>query len=161
LAHTGKDYKLHFRRDLCVNCTNYKRSLAEAYELTGLIVLPPPVSANLTVPSTPAIGIGDDQPEEPLWVTEEISLGGFDISFQLRWTDYAPSPGNTLMDLDIMNSNTVRATVRVTSFASGNCIEVSTHNNIIACSNWDAAFWGTANGAMRATLGALPWSLYP
>lgn len=30
MAHVGKFYKLHFRRDLCINCVQHRRSLPEA-----------------------------------------------------------------------------------------------------------------------------------
>lgn len=96
MAHVGRTYKVLKRRDLCLNCRNYRRGLAEARIGSGHVQVAGTEIAVYTWPATLCAPITPLDSGDPIWVSNDITVEGktFHIRLSLNqfqnvesWTD--------------------------------------------------------------------------
>lgn len=96
MAHVGRSYKLHKRRDLCIGCLNNRRAIPKDWLIDWIIaaVGPPPRAFNIQ--RLPLYLMSDEWSAEMAWETAELygpqndwlsvlTLDRIDIQEQCLW----------------------------------------------------------------------------
>lgn len=88
MAHVGKYYPVHFRRDLSLNAISTSDVMPKTFEMVG-IAFGGAGGADaydlngIEVPPYP-----DDKTWPPLWRSEEVTMHGRTFRIELRWDDF-------------------------------------------------------------------------
>jgi len=121
MAHTGKNWRLHFRRDVVLGCANHNVSLAYAYRMVGSLTWFTSPAATVIVLTgkdlEAANEFSDDLPE---FRSEPFTLGGWTWELVLlNYTFLQPSQ-TSVFDWEAHIEGAKRVAFRMPIFTPGN-----------------------------------------
>lgn len=161
MAHVGKGFKLHFRRDVCPGVNNYNKGHPEALQLSffNLTAGPPgpiweckfPLLKPVSGPNDPAM----------IWESDPFPCNGFDLVFRVL-LDHLDMPQQFVWYLlEVYESAILRFRTLGRTGDPQRC-DVQRWTPLTGTpSVYDAAFWNGGGTFFDATTTGAPWSVYP
>jgi len=161
MAHIGKEYKVHFRRDLCPNCTNYRFAFPECLRVAASWW------TGTTTPTNYAFGFVLAYPTSPprdfplVWETNPITLHGRTFTWEVQFDEFDDAVPSMGFKYSVLDATGIVASGRGVNSASGVCSGWNGFSSTVMA-DFDPAFWGDASGTWQGVLnGFAGWSLYP
>jgi len=162
MAHRGKTYKLLFRRDLCLGCTNYNFSLPQAFHVALRFDRNPPafpVSQNIT-----GNAVCNDPPTEnnPTWILEGLSFFGKPADIHIQMISFNNPDQKNNFRLAILDGLTEVGSVQKFNDTSGRCGVITYTGSFGGTAIViDPAWWGTSGVTLFGTLTGATWLQFP
>lgn len=157
MAHAGKVYQLHNRRDACLGCTNYRGSFPRHRTVNfNLQLFPHPVISYLSI-DTPLWLVSDPWDLQMEWASPLINQNGKTIQLRIHFHDWVQADQTTRCRLEVL-ANT------------GIVLSLTVPNSFQRCGGfgrdftqsepgvtYDAEYWGRAAFFCRYESGGMPW----
>lgn len=162
MAHIGRQYKLLFRRDICLGCVNYRHAFPEAFLISYRLRSGPP--ENLEWHHSRLLLPAIDPPEtaRPRW--ESIDLFQHDVSFRItaEFDGYTPAQQLTNMIIRWHTGSNYFTEVLPAQRLVGRC-GVYDYDVFGAGSATvlEPTIWGGADAAGQCFLTPAMWQDYP
>jgi len=162
MAHAGQQFKVLWRRDLCLNCSNYKFGLPEAWEVSGVVGTngPPPNVHNF--PKRLCRPVTNEINGQPRWETNSFPLAGHDVIVKLSLKDFLDGESWTDLVFQIwfihalMYERTIRSAIRGSCRAYLSPDFATTPPDVFR-----ADLWGGEWNSDRMAAGFAKWDIWP
>jgi hypothetical protein len=154
LAHLGKYYRLHLRRDLCLGCLNNARGIGETQLCSFFISRSNPARPNINIQGEKASPFGDKLQFAITWRTGLIASGGTQFLVQLKLSNVDNLTQHVTVRMEFYNNGILRGWIPCANQPTGDCQSFNSGTSLIAMRDTDHTFWGSstvlANGGFRA-----------
>lgn len=162
MAHVGKFWKLHFRRDALVNCVQHNRSWPEAFLLECALHFSGPQQPSIIIAPTvaPCVTPYDKWPAE--WRTAPMNIKGSPCTVRFKFIGWDFVGGVNLTELSIWNSSHRLCHIAPTQVVGGSAasfdITGSFGRSMIVD---DPGFWGSTAIDTAGTERPARWNQWP
>lgn len=157
MAHIGKNYRLHFRRDACLGCFNYRVAMAHTWRLFGDIFRTIPELPTINVPLTNVVAVEPQDVAWPAWESGLITTAGKTFSLHIQLDGWNQPLQQTHLFLKFVRLGVTRASVILHNDLIRNCDRFSTPTPFEPLGDWDESFWGSEAGFTRIQISPLNW----
>lgn len=162
MAHIGKLFKLHFRRDLCLGCTNNRAAWPEAWNCSYDVSLSNGAVDIYRVEN--AIVPRSSEPDDPdmVWLGDEITQHGRTFRTRVRFVGYEQSQRLSKIVFELEHDGIARLSVEPDQSFVERCDGYTA--GIFTSSNWivhDPTFWGHPHANGTLVMVAARWNVFP
>jgi len=162
MAHIGKNYKLLFRRDICLNCTNYRFAFPEAWMFSCALVSSNPENLHWNLNNVLLRPIDPPETSRPRWESE--ALFQHQVSFKViaEFDGYTPLQGLTHIVIRFHTGSHYWLESVPVQFAPGRCdsyrYDTFGQGSLIVL---DPTIFGGATGTGQLVIFAARWQQWP
>jgi len=162
MAHVGKFYKLHFRRDLCLGCIQNNRAWPEAFRSDASIAPQQPQQPTIIIPPTLVLPVGDQTSSDLRWKSDAIMILGRPCTIRIEFAGFDLPLQRVKILWEIWDATHRVAHKEITNETPGQCdrffLDAGFPRPLV---NDHPAWWGSqdllASGVSRGAI----WAEYP
>jgi len=158
MAHVGKNYPVHFSRDMCLGILNHRQGFPRHWLINSTLTgsAPPfPVWQQL---GTIATHTGSVDKTLLDWTSDDKTSNGKTYHFRIRFVQHLQAQQQSQIKVEIISGGLVRGFFTPNQFDTPVCNRYQWSGSLAIVQGWDAAYWGTTSATSDTLLRAALWS---